>query len=162
MVFNNIEDIKKRLILESEDQTISDALIEEYLEEAEQEVYDNIRRKQEREVFYVTEDQEERFECYFNVLEVKKVYVNNSEYTDYELVDDKFIKIEDLELFSKVEVFYVAEDYKLYERAIVIVNLMTRLNPMIAETTSTVYLNWANKKKTYEKNLKSKYGTGSV
>jgi hypothetical protein len=162
--FNEIGDIKKRLLLEEDDQTMSDDVIQEYLDEAHQEVFDSIGRNCEREVFYATEDRPDRFYTQLPIREIKRVIVGGTEVSseDYEVIDENSGITFEPALYERIEVIYIPEMYVLFERAIAICNLMTRLNPTIGEATSTVYLNWSNKKKNYLKTLKNKFGVDSV
>lgn len=158
MTLNTVEEIKKRLLLESEDQTIDDETIEEYIEEANEEMFDTIKREFERDVFYADEG---RYYLWFPAVSIEKVYIDGEETTDYALEGSQKVLIEGYDSQEKIEIEYIPKIYKLYERAICICNLMTRLNPMVQEQPSTIYLNWSNKKKKYESQLNNKFGINS-
>jgi hypothetical protein len=153
--FNEVEDIKTRLLLESENQTIPDQTIQDYLNEANQEVFDTIGRNHEREIFTGVA------RTFFPIKEIVAVYLDGDllDEEDYTITENNQ-RIDVTSSYSELEVLYIPQIYVLYERAICIVNLMTRLNPTVSEDTSTVYLNWKNKQKTYLDKIMSKFGVG--
>ena len=160
---NTPAEVKAKLLLESENQTMTDEEIQTYLDDAQQEMIDEINRTAERDHFISEEQGTIIFYPFFNVSTISLVKVNNVVIADslYEIsADGDGIAIEDIKIGDIVDTTTQPSNYKRYELAICIVNIRTRLNPFKNNTVDPIYNEWVQKRDNYKKALKSKFGTG--
>jgi len=163
MVYNKVEEIKNLLMLESENQTLSDDDIETYIADANEEMIDELRRAIEIDYFTAEDSGTLTFFPYFNVSSITSIKVDDVVIpaSRYSLVySNDGVAITLMEDGDKVEIYYIPKNYKLLERAMSVVNIMTRLNPFTGEQLSPVYLDWREKRKNYLRIIKGKFGTG--
>ena len=163
MAFNTIEEIKKLLLLESENQTMDDAEIQTYIDDANIELFDEINKTAERDVFTAETDGTVTFYPYFNVKQICSVKVNGSFIAAslYEIsIDGDGIAIQEISIGDVVETITIPSNYKMLERAICIVNIRTRLNPFKNNVVDPIYNEWVLKRDRFRKAIKSKFGTG--
>lgn len=163
MGYNTIEEIKKLLLLESENQTMTDAEIQTYIDDANQEMFDDIKRTMERDEFIAEDSGSVIFYPFFNVSLIRRVKVNDTviDAANYSgSFDGDGVEIQDIKIGDIVETFTIPTNYKRLERALTIVNIRTRLNPFKNNTVDPIYNEWVQKKDDAKKALKSKFGTG--
>lgn len=170
MAFNTIDEIKSKLLLESENQTLSDAEIQSYIDDANQELYDSINRTAERDSFLIearprqssTASFTRTIYPYFNVRSICSVKVNDV-FIDSSLYDispdGDGISIQELKVGDYVETITIPSNYKMFERALCIVGIRTRLNPFKNNVVDPIYNEWVLKRDNYKKTLKGKFGT---
>lgn len=181
MAYNNVSEIKTQLMLELENQTLQDDELESYLEDAQTELFSTIIRNRETDKYtlrdwHIDDEDYVEYVLYLKVdgdnggiLEVRdetnKEIISSD---NYELTrGNQAIKINvgsdgaDLETNTKIEVDYIPVNYKLCERAIAIVNLLSRLAPFQNEQINPNLMVWREKKKNFLNILKNKFGTGS-
>jgi hypothetical protein len=175
MSYNEPNDIKRILLLEDENQTIEDDELQEYLDDAQEELYAEIQRNRETESFrFKTTDLDDNdlveFVLYFRVQEITEVRdKTNNEVIDsdnYELVkNNQAIKIDtdtaDLDEGIDIEIDYIPYNYKLCEKAIAVVNILSRLAPFQNEQINPNLMVWREKKKNYINLILGRFGTGS-
>jgi len=163
MAINTVEEIKTLLLLESENQTMSDSVIQGYLDDANSEMFDDINKTAERDSFLSREQGTITFYPFFNVKTICSVKVND-EFIDvdtYEIsIDGDGVSIESIKVGDRVETVTLPSNYKMLERAICIVNIRTRLNPFKNNTVDPIYNEWVLKRDKFTKLIKSKFGTG--
>lgn len=176
MSYNTVNEIKDLLLLETENQTLSRTQIETYLSDAQEEVYNTIQRNRETDSFVLrstdlNDDDEREYVLYFvaeEILEVRDETNNEVVSSDhYELIrGSQAIKIKcgnddaDLSNNIQIEIDYIPKNYKMLERAIVITNILTRLQPFSQNEINPSLSIWNEKKKNYERMILGKFGTG--
>ena len=169
MAHNTIEEIKNLLLLENENQTMSDEQIQTYINDANLEMTNEINRTAERDSFLIDIIPRQSSSSFtrivypfFNVKKICSVKVND-EFIDsdkYEIsIDGDGILIQELRIGDVVETITIPSNYKMFERAICIVNIRTRLNPFKNNTVDPIYNEWVLKRDNFKKALKSKFGT---
>lgn len=162
MAYNTIEEIKDLLLLESENQTMTDAQIQTYINDANLEMTDEINRTAERDSFIAEKQGTITFYPFFNVIEICSVKVNDI-FIDKDLyeisIDGDGVSIQEISIGDIVETITKPSNYKMFERAICIVNIRTRLNPFKNNTVDPIYNEWFEKRKNARRALKSKFGT---
>lgn len=177
MVYNTVGEIKKKLLLEAEDQTINDDEITTYLEDAQEELFSAIQRNRETDKFYLkseylNDDDELIGVTYFVIEEIKQVrdVTNNTviDSTHYGSIrSGNAINIKtgkddaNLDTGIEIEVDYIPKNYKLTERAIAISNILSRLQPFQNDQINPSLLNWREKAKNYLNLIKGKFGVGT-
>ena len=163
MAYNTVQELKKKLLLESENQTISDADIQTYIDDANVEMFDNIKRTMERDEFISEKSGTVTFYPFFNVSIIRRVKVNDEiiDTSDYSIsFDGDGVEVQNINVGDVVETFTIPINYKNLERAITIVNIRTRLNPFKNNTVDPIYNEWVLKRDNFKKALKSKFGVG--
>ena len=169
-VLNTVDDIKRALMLEVENQTLSDDDFRNYLNDAYDEMLEDIGRSMEIENFraYESEDVimpdsgEGIFTTYFNIQEIVEIKVNDTAITtdDYELISrNDRVSIDSITSGDEVEISYIPKNYKILEKAICLVNILTRLNPFTNDTVNPSYAKWIKKRDDAARGIKSKIGT---
>ena len=177
MAYNDINEINSLLLLEVENQTIEDDDISTYLEDAQEELFSEIKRNRETDTFYLksedlNDENEVEYITYFVIDEITEVRdaTNNEVISsdDYEITKNgNAIKIEtesddaDLKTDIRIEIDYIPKNYKLCERAIAISNILARLQPFQNEELNPSLMTWREKKKNYLSLLTGKFGVGS-
>ena len=175
--YNTPAEIKKLLLLEVENQTIEDEDIQTYLDDAQEELFNDIKRNRETDKFYLktnylNDNQEVEFVTYFVISEILEVRdaTNNVVISpdNYETSrGSNAIKIKtgendaDLQTTIQIEVDYIPANYKLCERTIAMVNILTRLQPFQNEEINPSLVVWREKRKNYLSMLEGKFGVGS-
>ncbi len=171
MPFNTVEEIKSKLLLESENQTMTDATIQTYIDDANTELFDEINRTAERDSFLIDLEPRQSGSSsftrivypFFNVKSICSVKVNDL-FIDSDLykvsVDGDGVEIQELKVGDFVETITIPSNYKMFERAICIVAIRTRLNPFKNNVVDPIYNEWVLKRDNYKKALRSKYGSG--
>ncbi len=163
MAYNTVEEIKKLLLLEQENQTMTDAEIQTYIDDANQEMHDDIKRTMERDEFVAEDSGSVSFYPFFNVNLIRRVKVNDVviEAANFRVsFDGDGVEVDDISIGDVVETFTIPTNYKRLERALTIVNIRTRLNPFKNNTVDPIYNEWVQKRDDAKKALKSKFGTG--
>lgn len=172
MAFNTIDEIKGKLLLETENQTMTDKQIQVYINDANEELFEEINRKAERDTFIIESKPSENFSnssitrtiCpFFNVKKICSVKINDVfiDSDRYEIsLEGDGITITELKIGDFVETITTPSNYKMLERAICIVNIRTRLNPFKNNVVDPIYNEWVLKRDNFKKALKSKFGTG--
>lgn len=163
MTYNTIEEIKSKMLLESETQTMSDIDIQSYIDDANIEMTNDINRASEFDCFVSQSDGSVVFYTFFRIKEILEVKVNdvvldNDEYRAVRNNDG--IEIDSINVGDKIEIISIPPNYKMLERAYAIVEIRTRLNPFKNDTVDSIYAIWDKKKKDYLRALRGKFGTG--
>jgi hypothetical protein len=165
--YNSKQTIKEQLLLESENQTIPDATIENYITLAHTQVFQNIKRTYERDNFTTSFNPDGSTNRNFFVIlapihSVVAVLKNGTELTntDYTLIyESTGINVPGANLGDVISILYVPEVYVLYERALAILALMTRFNPFTEDNNNSVYYHWKKVKDDCYKTIRSNFGT---
>ena len=169
MAHNTIEEIKKLLLLETENQTLEDQDIQIYINDANEEMVSDLKRSIEFDSFVANNRGNNTFFTYFNMTKITSVRVLSAGATQFvELDDSEYrlvrnnsgVEVDDLTTGDCVEVYSVSPNYKLLERAYTIVNFRTRLNPFKNQTIDPIYAEWIDKRTRFLKVLRGKFGTG--
>ncbi len=177
MAYNNVKEIKNLLLLESENQTLEDDQITTFLDDAQQELFNQIGRNRETDKFYLHEvdlndSDEVEFVTYFVIDSIEEVRdATNNETIDsshYEISrSGNAIKIRtgsndaDISPSVLIEVDYIPKNYKMAERAIAMETILSRLQPFHSEQVNPNFMTWREKRKNYIKMINSHFGTGS-
>ena len=164
MAYNTVEEIKEKLLLESENQTLSDSQIQTYLNDANRDMISELKRAIEVDRFVAEVRGTNIFYPIFNTVEVISIKVNNVELDsdEYRLVYfNDGIEILSLDVGDQVEYLSIPPNYKVLEMAFTIVAIKTRLNPFKNNTVDPIYNEWNEKKTNALKVLRSKFGADS-
>lgn len=167
--FNTVAEIKQQLLLEAENQTVTDPTIQSYLEMANMQVYQMIKRNYERDNFtsYINPDgttQKDFFVVLSPIRSIVAIMKNNTPLTntDYTIVyENSGVNIPGVSIGDVISILYVPETYTLLERALAILGLLTRFNPFTDETNSTVYAHWKQVKDQCYHTIRSNFGTST-
>lgn len=133
--YNTPADVRRVLNLDAGNLSLTDAEIQTYLDEAQQDLFITIKRELEYQKFVVDTDNKGKIKNYFYfsltpVVSIHKVLVNNSiiNSTDYSLdVDTNVLTISStLEVGDVVEVFYLPLVYHLAELNLAAYNILMR------------------------------------
>ena len=166
MGYNTIEEIKAKMLLEDENQTLSDDEIQNYINDANTEMISELKRAIEIDSFVATERGTNTFYPFFNMAEVTSVTVRSTSGSPVELDESEYrlvrnndgIEVDDLRTGDEVVVYSVPPNYKMLERAIAIVNIRNRMNPFRNDTVNPIYAEWMEKRTKFFKVLKGKLG----
>lgn len=177
MAYNTVAEIKELLMLESENQTLSDTAIQSYLDDAEETLYSEIHRSQETDRFYLTPDKLSSadivdFVLFFRVSEIISV---RDATTHADISSDNYslirrnqaIRIDasssgaNLSSNIIIEVDYIPVNYKYAERAIAMVNILGRIDPFSNDQINPNLLVWKSNKKNYINMILGNFGTNS-
>ena len=162
MAYNTIDEIKGKLLLESENQTMTNTEIQTYLDDANVDMTSAIGRTMERDEFISEDSGSVIFYPFFNVVQIRRIKVNDTviDSTSFRIsFDGDGVEIDDINVGDVVETFTIPSNYKILERAFCIVEIKTRLNPFKNNAVDPIYNEWFEKKKNVLKALKSKFGT---
>lgn len=165
--WNTVDEIKEQLLLESENQTISNDTIQTYLNNAHKEVFQSIKRNYERDNFTVGlnpdgSTQTDFFVTLSPINTVIAVLKNNTELDSesYEvIIQDSGVRITSPSYGDVYSVLYVPDVYILYERAICILKLMTRFNPFTDDNNQSTYYQWKKTRDSCYNQIRSNFGT---
>ena len=161
MAFNTIEEIKAKLLLESENQTMTDEEIQTYINDANEEMFEDINRTAERDSFIAEKAGTVTLYPFFNVREICSLKVNDT-FIDGDLyevsIDGDGVSIQDIKIGDVVEMITIPSNYKMLERAMCIVNIRTRLNPFKNNVVDPIYNEWVMKRDNFKKIIKAKFG----
>jgi len=170
MAYNTVDDIKRYLNLESADQTISDADITLFLADANDEVFSQIKRKEEVDYFRVGYTTQGVIQDLFNlavpVETMNKVSQNGTELavtTEYTLDSTNKNEVTILATHNvgdTIKVQYIPIPYKKAELYECLMMLRARMNPFSEEGNDPIYLEYKGKRDIYYKILKGKLNTG--
>lgn len=165
MAYNSIEEIKDLLLLESENQTLTDAQIQSYINDANTDMISELKRAIELDTFTATCSGTNNFTPFFNVESVDSVRVKSSgdwvelDEDEYRLIrNNDVLEVDDLKVGDKIELYSIPPNYKMLERAMTIVSIRTRFNPFKNQTIDPLYATWTEKKTNFLKALRSKFG----
>jgi hypothetical protein len=175
--YNTANEIKKLLLLETENQTIDDDDIDTYLEDAQEELFNELGRNRETDKFklrswHINDDDNVEHVLYFvatEVLEVRDATNNDViSSSNYDLIrGNQGIKIRtgsddaNLDENIEIEIDYIPKNYKMAERAIAIENILTRLQPFQNEQINPSLMVWREKRKKAIEFIIGKFGVGS-
>lgn len=163
-MYNVIADIKRRLTLEAENQTLTDEEFEAYLEEANEDLFVELNRNAEVDTFkikseningdyiqvplsYVVldEDTEDSGEI-TGIIEVRVKNGKTLNPDNYELIRKRYLKInvsnEEIGTNTVLEVEYIPINYKETELTIAIVNILSRLSPFARDQVNPQLIVW--------------------
>lgn len=161
MAYNSVEEIKDILLLESENQTLTDSQIQAYINDANLEMFNFINRTAERDEFISEKQGSVTFYPFFNVFKICSIKVNSEfiEASDYSIsIDGDGVTIANISIGDIVELITIPTNYKMLERAICMVNIRTRLNPFKNDTIDPIYNEYTMKRDKAIKLIKSKFG----
>lgn len=166
MAYNTVEEIKGLLLLETENQTMTNEEIQNYINDANVEMVSEIRRAIEIDSFVATQRGTNTFYPFFNMAQVTSVRVRSTSSSFVELDESEYklvrnndgIEVDDLRTGDQVEVYSIPPNYKMLERALAIVAIKTRFNPFKNNTVDPLYATWEEKRKSFLRILKSKFG----
>lgn len=164
MAYNTVEEIKEKLLLESENQTLTDSQIQTYINDANRDMISDLKRAIEVDRFVAATQGTNVFYPFFNTVEIISIKVNDVELDsdEYRLVYlNDAIEILGLEIGDQVEYLSIPPNYKVLEMAYTIVAIKTRLNPFKNNTVDPIYNEWNEKKTNATKAIKSKFGADS-
>lgn len=161
MVYNTVEEIKRVLLLEDENQTMTDDEIEDYISDANEEMIADIKRSFEYDSFVSEKSGTVIFYPYFNVVTINRVVVNDVDLdsSEYSVSSDgDGVQIPNIKIGDVVETYTIPSNYKQYERAICVTNIRSRINPWSGDSIDGIYAIWNAKRKNFRKALLGKFG----
>ena len=164
MAYNTIEEIKSELLLEDENQTLSDQAIQSKINDANRELVSLIGRSVEYDSFIAEESGTVMVTPFFSIFKVISVKVNNVEADsdDWEVVyEGDGISIDNINKGDEIHVISIPPNYKMLERAICIVSIRSRLNPFENNTVNPIYSEWKEKKTDFLKAIRRKFGASA-
>lgn len=162
MTYNTVEEIKGKMLLETENQTMADIDIQSYIDDANIEMTNDIKRASEIDCFTSKTDGSVIFYPFFNVSEILEIRVNDVilDSDEYRLVrNNDGVEIDNIDRGDRVEIVSIPPNYKMLERAYAIIEIRTRLNPFKNDTVDSIYAIWDKKKKDFLRVLRGKFGT---
>lgn len=176
MPLNTKDEIKQKLLLEDENQTVKDSDLDDYLAEGEEEMYSILGRSKETDHLVVSgheiqdPDDSVTIPTFFRIKTIKSV---QKESTDGEITDvsssnyskvqqDDAVKVKDVEIGETIYINYIPINYKYLERTIVIENLIARINPFAGEENTRQYAIYREKKNNFLKIILGNFGTAKA
>lgn len=167
--YNTVEQVKEQLLLESENQTINDTTIGNYITRAHAQVFQSIKRNYERDNFTATLNpdgttQTEFFVVIKPIKTIVAVLKNNVALSteDYTIIyENSGITVPGANLGDVISILYVPEVYVLYELALAILGLMTRFNPFTDDNNQSTYYHWKKVKDDCYKTIRSNFGAST-
>lgn len=180
-MYNTIADIKRRLTLEAENQTLTDDEFEAYLTEANEDLFNELNRNAEVDRFKIKEvdgdfikiplsyvvldeDTEDSGEI-TGIIEVRVKDGKNLNPENYELIRKRYLKVnvsnEDIGINTILEIEYIPINYKDTELAIAIVNILSRLSPFSRDQVNPQLIVWNKKLEDNIYRLQTKVCIGS-
>jgi len=171
MALNTINEIKSNLLLETENQTLTDNQIQTFLDQANEQMFAEIRRSTEQDHFTAIQETEKFFPM-FKIYEIKAVTKTTDTITgqetttlsssDWEFIyDNDGIQISNLQRGDLIRIYYVPVNYKVLEKAIAMENILSRLNPFAGENINPSYATWRERAKNYKTLILKNFGTGT-
>lgn len=163
--FNSVEDIKKLLMLETENQTLSDEEIEGFIEDAYEQLVSEVGTHQ-IETFRAERTGLNYFIPFFNIHSIERIYNQtlgeDIDSDNYDIKDGgDTIQISDLKRGDDIVIYYIPENYIIAEKAIAIENILSRISPFTGQEINPAYATWRERRKNYMELIKSNIGGGT-
>lgn len=171
MAYNTIATIKRYLALESADQTISDADLTSFLDEANAELFFLIKKKEERDIFRVGYTEHGTTQSKFRLAlspasSISKITQNGTvlDSGDYSLETTNKEEVEitaSLAIADTIEIHYVPTAYEIAERYMCLMTCIQRMNPFLSDqNNNSIYSEYKAKRDLAIKIIKGKLHTG--